>query len=268
MNNYLQEKYFDIGANLTHPSFTTDLDNIIDTAKKNGVKRISITGSDLLESEKALVIANQYSDSIISTAGIHPHQAKNYTSSYFSEIKELLAQEQVRSIGETGLDFYRNFSTPLEQEKSFEAHLEIAIDIQMPLFLHEREAHKRFLEILKPLSKKLPKTIVHCFTGSKEELLEYIDLDFYIGITGWICDERRGKHLEELVNLIPLSRLMIESDAPYLLPRDMGIKNSSKNEPKFLPHIAKKIAECRSEEFELLISSIYMNSIGFFNLKN
>ena len=268
MNISSQEYYFDIGANLTHSAFKADLSEVIEASQKNGVKLLSVTGSDLLESQQALAIAKKYPEFIISTAGIHPHQAKNYTKSYFSEIIDLLKEDEVRSIGETGLDFYRDYSTPSEQEKSFEAHLEIAIDVQMPLFLHEREAHKRFLEILKPLSGNLPKTVVHCFTGTKEELLEYIELDFYIGITGWICDERRGKHLEDLVDLIPLNRLMIETDAPYLLPRDMGIKSSSNNEPKFLPHIAKKISNHRKEEFELLISSIYMNSINFFNIKN
>jgi len=268
MNISSQENYFDIGANLTHSAFNADLNEVIEASQKNGVKLLSVTGSDLLESQQALAIAKKYSESIISTAGIHPHQAKNYTKSYFSEIIDLLKEEEVRSIGETGLDFYRNYSTPSEQEKSFEAHLEIAIDMQMPLFLHEREAHKRFLEILKPLSRDLPKTVVHCFTGTKEELLEYIELDFYIGITGWICDERRGKQLEDIVDLVPLNRLMIETDAPYLLPRDMGIKSSSNNEPKFLPHIAKKISNHRKEEFKLLISSIYLNSIDFFNIKN
>ena len=120
---------------------------MIEASQKNGVKLLSVTGSDLLESQQALAIAKKYSESIISTAGIHHNQAKNYTKSYFSEIIDLLKEEEVRSIGETGLDFYRNYSTPSEQEKSFEAHLEIAIDMQMPLFLHEREAHKRFLEI-------------------------------------------------------------------------------------------------------------------------
>ena len=207
MNISSQEYYFDIGANLTHSAFKADLSEVIEASQKNGVKLLSVTGSDLLESEQALAIAKKYPESIISTAGIHPHQAKNYTKSYFSEIIDLLKEDEVRSIGETGLDFYRDYSTPSEQQKSFEAHLEIAINMQMPLFLHERGAHKRFLEILKPLSGNLPKTVVHCFTGTKEELLEYIELDFYIGITGWICDERRGKHLEDLVDLIPLNRL-------------------------------------------------------------
>ena len=175
MNISSEEYYFDIGANLTHSAFKSVLDEVIEVSQKNGVQLLSVTGSDLLESQQALAIAKKYPESIISTAGIHPHQAKNYTKSYFSEIIDLLKEDQVRSIGETGLDFYRDYSTPSEQEKSFEAHLEIAIDMQMPLFLHEREAHKRFLEILKPLSGNLPKTVVHCFTGTKEQLIEKIE---------------------------------------------------------------------------------------------
>ena len=112
----------------------------------------------------------------------------------------------------------------------------------------------------------MPKSVVHCFTGDKESLIKYIDMGFYIGITGWICDERRGKHLEELIPLIPLEKLMIETDAPYLLPRDMGLDNSTRNEPKFLGHIARKIAGLRKESEELVFSAIYMNSLDFFNL--
>ena len=233
-----KEQFFDIGVNLTHPSFVKDLDIVIEEAVKVGVTRMCVTGSDLEESISAYQLTSSLSDILISTAGIHPHQAKEFSHSYFSEIKDLLKKDNVKAIGETGLDFYRNFSTKEEQKKSFEVHIETSIELQKPLFLHVRDAHKTFIEMLKPVKEKLPATVVHCFTGTKEELIEYIEMGFYIGITGWICDERRGTHLKDLVNLIPLDKIMIETDAPYLIPRVSKLKNSQRNEPKFLPLIA------------------------------
>ena len=261
-----KEQFFDIGVNLTHPSFVKDLDTVIDEAVNVGVTRMCVTGSDLEESISAYQLAFSLSHILISTAGIHPHQAKEFSHSYFSEIKDLLKKDNVKAIGETGLDFNRNFSTEQQQKKSFEVHIETSIELQKPLFLHVREAHKTFTEMLKPVKGELPATVVHCFTGTKEELIEYIEMGFYIGITGWICDERRGTHLKDLVNLIPLDKIMIETDAPYLIPRVSKLKNSQRNEPKFLPLIANEVIKNSKESKKSIISSILLNSLRFFGL--
>tara|TARA_Y100000590_G_scaffold262477_1_gene294543 strand:- start:4967 stop:5767 length:801 start_codon:yes stop_codon:yes gene_type:complete len=261
-----KEQFFDIGVNLTHPSFVKDLDKVIEEAIELGVNRMCVTGSDLEESISAYQLAFTLSEILISTAGIHPHQAKEFSQNYFSEIKDLLKKDNVKAIGETGLDFYRNFSTEEQQKKSFEMHIETSIELQKPLFLHVRNAHNTFMEMLEPVKEKLPKTVVHCFTGTQEELMDYIEMDFYIGITGWICDERRGAHLKDLINLIPLEKLMIETDAPYLTPRVSQLKNSQRNEPKFLPYVVEEVALNRNETKELLISSMYLNSLRFFDL--
>jgi len=261
-----QEQFFDIGANLTHKSFQEDIENVLQESQQNGVKRLSVTGSCLEDSILALEISNRFPDMCVSTAGIHPHNAKEFSRELFTEIKDLLIEDKVKCVGETGLDFNRNYSSPEDQQRSFEAHIELAIDISKPLFLHERDAHEKFIEIINPYLNEMPKSVVHCFTGQKEALLKYIDMNFYIGITGWLCDERRGKHLEELIPLIPLEKLLIETDSPYLLPRDMGLDNSSRNEPKYLKHIAKRVAEYRNESEELVYSAIYMNSLEFFNI--
>ena len=138
----IQEQFFDIGANLTHPSFQNDMTNVLSDAKEVGVKRMSVTGSDIEESIKAAELAQKHPNSLISTAGIHPHNAKDYSVSSFSEIIDLLDLQEVKCLGETGLDFYRNYSTPEQQQISFEAHIEAAIENKIPLFLHERESHK------------------------------------------------------------------------------------------------------------------------------
>ena len=261
-----QEQFFDIGANLTHKSFQEDMENVLQESQQNGVKRLSVTGSCLEDSILALEISNRFPDMCVSTAGIHPHNAKEFSRELFTEIKDLLIEDKVKCVGETGLDFNRNYSSPEDQQRSFEAHIELAIDISKPLFLHERDAHEKFIEIINPYLNEMPKSVVHCFTGQKEALLKYIDMNFYIGITGWLCDERRGKHLEELIPLIPLEKLLVETDSPYLLPRDMGLDNSSRNEPQYLKHIAKRVAEYRNESEELVYSAIYMNSLEFFNI--
>ena len=262
----IQEQFFDIGANLTHKSFKSDIDKVIIDSIESGVRRMSVTGSCLADSIIAAEIAEEYSETCVSTAGIHPHNAKEYSLELFSEIKDLLNKDSVKCIGETGLDFNRNFSSPEQQIKSFEAHLELSIEKDLPLFLHERDAHEKFVEIASTCINDLPKSVVHCFTGDKDSLIKYLDMGFYIGITGWLCDERRGSHLKELIPLIPLEKLMIETDSPYLIPRDMGLDNSTRNEPKYLPHIAKRISEIRQESEELVFSSIYMNSLDFFDI--
>ena len=197
--SFIQEQFFDIGANLTHKSFKSDIDKVIVDSTENGVKRMSVTGSCLADSILAAEIAEEYSDICVSTAGIHPHNAKEYSPELFSEIKDLLSKDLVKCIGETGLDFNRNFSSPEQQIKSFEAHLELSLDKNLPLFLHERDAHEKFVEITSACISDLPKSVVHCFTGDKDSLMKYLDMGFYIGITGWLCDERRGSHLKELV---------------------------------------------------------------------
>ena len=229
----------------------------------SNIEYLIIPGVDVDSSKKAKDASSSLHIKGYWSAGLHPHDAKKLSTEK-EELDVLFSEADL--IGETGLDFYRNFSTPEQQQVSFEAHIEAAIDNKVPLFLHEREAHEKFVEVITPYMKELPESVVHCFTGDKDALLKYIDMGFFIGITGWICDERRGKHLESLIPLIPLEKLMIETDAPYLLPRDMGIDNSSRNEPKYLPHIAKRIAELRGESVELVFSAIYMNSLNFFNI--
>ena len=256
----------DIGANLLDKKLYQNIDSIIQKSRSNNVEKIIITSSHINDTKEAIKLIHKEPNIFYTTVGFHPHNAKEYSQELFSEIKSLLQYKEVKSIGETGLDFYRNFSSPKDQQISFEAHLELSIEKNIPLFLHERDAHERFTEITSSYIEDLPKSVVHCFTGNKKSLQKYIDMGFYIGITGWLCDERRGKHLEELIPLIPLDKLMIETDAPYLLPRDMGLDNSTRNEPKYLKHIAKKVSGLRKESEELILSAIYMNSIDFFNI--
>lgn len=261
----------DIGVNLSNKSFKGELEAVLQRAQQANVTQLILTGTNEEESETALQLCQKFSDEfpgmLYSTCGVHPHDAKHFTVETPNRLKEMAANEKVVAIGETGLDFNRNFSTPAAQEKAFEAQLELASELQLPVFMHERDAHQRQFEILKQYRDHLIDGVIHCFTGDKTALFNYLDLDLHIGITGWICDERRGQELQKIVKNIPLSRLMLETDAPYLLPRTMSPKpKNRKNEPSFLPWVLQSIAEQREETLLEIAEQAAITSSAFFRL--
>ena len=231
----------------------------------NGVSNICITGCDLIDSRRALSLAKKFPNNLISTCGIHPHYADSFNEKSEKEIQDICNDSLVKAIGETGLDFNRNYSDKKNQTKSFLAHIKLANSLNLPMFLHQRDAHEDFIDCL---NKETPKTkcVVHCFTGEKKELFNYLDRDFYIGLTGWICDPKRGSHLEELIPLIPLNRLLIETDSPYLLPKNLKVKGR-RNEPAFLNEILKKVMSERKESEKKITEMLLKNSLSFFNLQ-
>lgn len=239
---------FDIGLNLTSSQFAKDYDEVVARAFAAGVNGLLLTGTNLHESEQAQRLAARYPH-CWSTAGVHPHDSSSWTPKSADALRALAGTGQVVAIGECGLDFNRNFSTPAEQEHAFTAQLALASELNMPVFMHCRDAHSRFLELLDPWLDKLPGAVLHCFTGSRQQAIECLDKGLYLGITGWVCDERRGLELRELLPVIPADSLLIETDAPYLLPRDMTPKPASRrNEPAYLGHILERVAHWRGEE--------------------
>jgi len=234
----------DIGVNLAHRSFHADRDKVIQRAFAAGVGNMVITGTSVAGSEEGVRIAREYPRQIFATAGVHPHDSRHCTQETIPELRRLATHKEVVAIGECGLDFNRNFSPRPDQERWFEAQVGLAEELQMPLFLHERDARERFCQILATTRKRVP-AVIHCFTGTREDLETYLNMGLHIGITGWICDERRGTHLRELVKKIPLNRLMIETDAPFLLPRSMPNRpKDGRNEPAFLSHVLQTVANC------------------------
>ncbi|NQD94296.1 hydrolase TatD [Pseudomonas sp. CrR25] len=260
----------DIGVNLTHPSFADQREALLARALAAGVCQMLVTGTGLAESEQALHACRQLDDSglrLFSTAGVHPHDASSWSADSARQLKALLAEAPVRAVGECGLDFNRDFSPRPLQEKALEEQLALAVELQLPVFLHEREADQRLLEILRDYRDRLPAAVVHCFTGEKRALFNYLDLDLHIGITGWICDERRGTHLHPLVREIPVGRLMLESDSPFLLPRSLRPKpKSGRNEPAFLPEVLREVALHRNESQEALAAHTTACARRFFSL--
>lgn len=257
----------DIGANLTHESFQHDLDAVLQRGWAQGVDRLIVTGASLDGSEHALTLARQHPGHLYATAGVHPHHAIDYNDATDMRLRELAAQAEVVAVGETGLDYHRNYSPREVQLQVFERQLQIAVDFQKPLFLHQRDAHTDFLELLSRYRPRVPAAVVHCFTDTGQAMQDYLALDCHIGITGWICDERRGTHLRELVSQIPADRLMIETDSPYLLPRSFRPRPSHRrNEPMYLRHICEDIAHCRGEDAAITAANSTATAEAFFRL--
>jgi TatD DNase family protein len=253
----------DIGANLTHPSFQQDLPEVIGRARHAGVSGIIVTGTAVDESLAAARIAQE--SGLWATAGVHPHHARDCGPSTIPALKEIAAHPRVVAIGECGLDFNRNYSPHPDQERWFVAQLELGRQLGKPLFLHSRDAHPRFAEILR--HHQVEKAVAHCFTGEKDELHAYLELGLHIGITGWICDERRGRHLLQLVREIPRERLLLETDSPYLTPRDLRPQpKARRNEPAFLPHILRTVARALARPAEEVAAETSRNATTLFGL--
>ena len=246
----------DIGINLAHDSYDPDRDAVIARAAAAGVVQMIVTGSSAASSRAAMALARQHPGRLYATAGVHPHQATELTSAVLGELSELTAAEEVVAVGECGLDYYRNYSPHGVQREALQRQLELAGRRGKPVFLHQRDAHADFIAILREHWPALAGGVAHCFTGGAAELECYLELGLAIGITGWICDERRGAHLLELVRRIPADRLLLETDGPYLLPRDLVPKPASRrNEPVYLAHIAAVVARARGEPAESLAKS-------------
>lgn len=258
--------FIDIGINLTNKQFYNEHEEIVNRALDNGVEQMILTGTSVRGSKESAAIAEYYPEILFSTAGIHPHDAKSFTHESTSELRNLLKQDHVVCVGECGLDFDRDFSPRPVQEKCYRAQLELAIEVNKPLFLHERSAFKRFNEITDEYLPKLPKAVVHCFTGTLDEAKIYLDKGFYLGFTGAISDQNRFKHLEEVIKYVPLDRMMIETDAPFMLPKNMPRMQNRRNEPAFLPYVAQTVANLKKISISEVASETTEVARNFFSI--
>jgi TatD DNase family protein len=257
----------DIGANLGHESFDADLAAVLQRAVLAGVSQLVVTGASRAGSVRSLELARAHPGLLWATAGVHPHHAVEYTDEADAEMRALLAHPEVVAVGECGLDYHRDFSPRPAQRRAFERQLQLAADTGKPLFLHQRDAHADFMAIMKGFDGRIGPAVVHCFTGTREECFDALDAGYFIGITGWLCDERRGQHLREFVKDIPADRLMVETDAPYLLPRTVRpMPKHRRNEPMYLRHIVEELARDRGEAFETTAAATASVARAFFRL--
>jgi TatD DNase family protein len=255
----------DIGVNLTHDSFDADREAILQRAAASGVAQMVVTGSSEDSTRKAITLSQTHRGVLFATAGIHPHHAVDLTPDTLPALQELARDPHVTAVGECGLDYFRDLSPRDLQRRAFAWQLELARATGKPVFLHQRDAHEDFIAILR--EHKVTRGVAHCFTDGEKERDAYLELGMHIGITGWINDERRGLHLREVVKGIPGDRLMIESDAPYLLPRDIRpAPKTRRNEPAYLPHVARAVAAARGETAETVAAASTITARKFFGL--
>lgn len=255
-------KYYDIGLNLFCKQFR-EPERIINDAADEGVYCI-LTGSDMKSSESVNRSVKDHGCS--GTCGIHPHSADSARAEDFQRIREIVSSnDRIVAVGECGLDYDRMFSTRENQIRCFEHHIKIAEELGKPLFLHEREATDDFIARFRKHSDICSRSVVHCFTGDKETLKKYVDMGFYIGVTGWICDERRGAPLREAVKYIPRDRIMAETDAPYLTPRNIkGLDRT--NVPQNIKYVVAELARNMKIDEGELTELLKENTERFFGI--
>lgn len=257
-------KWCDIGVNLFSAQFDTDRQTVLLRAAEAGVCQLVLIGSDIAETEQNIAFC-RHNSGCFTTAGIHPHQAARVQDGWLVQLTVLLQQAETIAIGECGLDFNRDFSPRSAQQQVFAEQLHLAKQLEKPVYLHERDAFATQLAMLK--EHNIDHGVAHCFTGDIAQLKAWLDLGLYIGITGWLCDERRGDELRQALNYIPLDRLLLETDAPYLLPRNMPAKPANRrNEPAYLTQIALTVAQLRQLNINHLAELTLANSRRLFQL--
>ena len=255
----------DIGVNLTHARFAADREQVRMAARAAGVEQMVLTGVSVEESRAAVALAETHPDTLAATAGGHPHHARDWSPEAAVTLGDLLDHTAVVAVGETGLDYNRDFSPRPLQRAAFSEQLALGSTHHRPAFLHQRDAEADFLAILREHRAALPGAVLHCFTGGRQLLERCLALDLYIGVTGWVCDERRGGELRDCIPAIPAERLLIETDAPFLLPRDLPEKPANRrNEPRFLPHILEAVARLRDVDPSVLAAQTAANSQRLF----
>ncbi|XP_021936091.1 uncharacterized protein LOC110837838 [Zootermopsis nevadensis] len=279
----------DIGANLTNKKYGRDLDSVIQRAKDAGVQKIMVTGASLRTSREALRLTRIYPGTLYSTAGIHPHDAKSWMDGYLEELREMARSPECVAVGECGLDYNRDFSPVDIQKEVFEKQVQLACELGKPLFLHERDAHQDLLDILKIYKDRLPAMVIHCFTGTSEQAHTYLQMGMYLGMTGYLCKDKSDNGVRKILEdgLIPLDRLLVETDSPFMYPNTRASKlpahvkealtersltflqrycTFQRNEPCSLPAIVEMIAAFMKKPVEEVALATAFNALKIFGL--
>jgi len=256
-------RWFDAGANLLDERF--DIAEVLSNAEQAGVNRICLITTAPDEWEAARKLHQQYPDQLCYTLGVHPHNARLASDDDLTRLAQLASEPGVVAIGECGLDFNRNFSEPAVQIQVFDAQLAIAKRLNMPVYLHERDAFEQQLTCL----NQCPPVggIAHCFTGTQEQMQAYLALGLYIGITGWVCDPKRGEALQHAITQLPTNKLILETDAPYLFPKNKRPRKRN-NEPANIPAVAEKVAEITGLSLATLSETSYANTLKLFRFSS
>jgi len=256
---------FDSHSHIDDKCFRKDLDSIFQRADAAGVKAIMIGGIDVDTCERALSIAKDR-EHVFTSVGFHPHYAQHCSMEIMDRFKQMANEHDcVKAWGETGLDFNRMFSPQKDQEKWFSVQLGMAGEMDLPMIFHERESNGRFYEILKSDGPETRKGVVHCFSGNQKEMFQYLDLGYYIGITGILTHMKRGEYLRQIAPMIPNDRILIETDAPYLTPAPEKNK-TRRNEPSFVKSVLLRLAKIKDRDPEELSQLIFENTKRLYGI--
>ncbi len=256
---------FDTHAHLHDPWIGDDLPDVIDRATEAGVGRIVTIGCSLADSRNALRVAEQY-EHVWATLGVHPHDAKDWTTEIESEFRAMAQHKKVVAIGEIGLDFYRNLSPHDDQYRAFEAQLALADDLNLPVVIHSRDAHEEcygvLLEWANRRTREFPIGVIHCFSGDAELAQRYVELGFLISFAGPVTYPKNNA-LREAAATLPLEAIVIETDCPYLSPQP---HRGKRNEPANIRHTARQVAESRGVELEEIADQLVANGLSLFRI--
>ncbi len=256
---------FDSHCHIDDKSYATELPDTLERARAAGVRAVMVVGVDRATSDRAIDISRQF-DHVYTSVGVHPHDAIQCSGPVLEALRTMaLNNDCVKAWGETGLDFNRMFSPRADQEACFAAQLGMAGDLDLPLIFHERDSQGRFYEILKADGPDARKGVVHCFSGTKEEMFKYLDLGYYIGITGILTILQRGEYLRQIVPFIPQDRIVVETDAPYLTPKPQKNK-FRRNEPAFVRSVMECLAGVRGEDPERLAQTVFNNTLRLYGI--
>jgi TatD DNase family protein len=255
---------FDSHCHLDDKSFEPDFNQVLERSQRAGVTRAMTIGIDENTSRRAVAIADRH-PGVFASVGVHPHDAKNCSDAILNRLEKLTAADSVRAWGEIGLDFNRMYSPAGVQEKWMIRQLEIAERLDLPVIFHERDSNGRFLEIIKTHRAPGREAVIHCFSGTRAELDQYVNLDFYIGVTGILTIQGRGAALRELVGRVPKNRLVVETDAPYLTPMPER-KQHRRNEPAFVKSVFRKLAAVLQEDPLKLSETLFENTCRLFRI--
>ena len=255
---------FDSHCHLDDPAFEADRKGVFERMRAAGVRRMMTVGTTLDTSLRALTLARQ-EEGAVASVGVHPHDVHTCTDEILDQLMTLARDPIVRAWGETGLDFNRMYSPRDEQERWFVRQLEAAAESGLPMIFHERDSGGRFLELLATCPPPPGAAVVHCFSGSRAELKRYLDLGYYIGITGIVTLKERGEPLRRLLPEIPRDRIVVETDAPYLTPEPHR-RRHRRNEPGFVPAVLQRVAQVRGEDPEDLARVVFANTCGLYRI--
>jgi len=250
----------DSHCHMSHPDFDADRDEVLARCWENGVSGILEVGFSVENSRKALALARKHPGRVRATAGIHPHEAGKTTEEDWSAILELIKEPEVVAVGEAGLDFYRDWAPKDLQLDLFRRSVRLAVEVDLPLIIHDRDAHDEILAILREEGEGKVRGVFHCFSGDLRVAEEAMALGFYLGMGGSITYwslKKKGRMLK----VLPLDRILLETDAPWLTPKaDKG----ERNDPTRMIHVASRISEAQSVEVDEVICATGANTARLF----